>query len=410
MAGAFPNRPAGLSSADIMPGMDEILGQDRAVQILGDQLASGRLHHGYIFHGPSGIGKCTTALAFARILLCHNAQPDLAGRVSACGQCDACRLLEAGVITGEAAASAGGDEPAASPHPDLHVIRKELCSVSSVNTVRNRKQMNIPVDLLRELVIGGTTSDGHYHDAPAHKSSTMRHGKVFIIDEAELLDAPGQNALLKTLEEPPPGTTLILITASEDRLLPTIRSRCQRVAFVPLGDEAIAQWLDKHAADMSETDRNWLVTFAGGSLGRARLARDYGLTDWAKTVIPALDAMASGEARGELGEQIAKMIDDFAKARVGKSQHASKEAANRLAAGLMWSLIAAHARQRMTELAAGCEPADPIAGEARLSPWLEVIEAVREAERLIATNVNLSLVCDHLAAQIDGALSAAPAR
>jgi DNA polymerase-3 subunit delta' len=388
-----------------MGGMDQLVGQDRAVQILENQLASGRLHHAYIFHGPVGVGKCTAALAFARILLCPNAQPDLAGRVTACGDCDACHLLAdptaAEPTESEAASEAGS---AASPHPDLHIIRKELCAISSVNTVRNRKQMNIPVDLLRELVIGGTTSDGHYHDAVAYKSPTMRHGKVFIVDEAELLDAAGQNALLKTLEEPPPGTTLILVTSSEDRLLPTIRSRCQRVAFVPLDDATVDQWLKEQPAGLSEPDRQWLTVFAAGSLGRARIALDYNLTEWAKTVLPAVDAMARGRPQGELGAQLAKLIDDFAKAWVGDRPKASKEAANKLAAGLMWSMIASHARQQLHALSAQCEANAPIASEAQLEPWLGVIDALREAERLLATNVNLSLVCDHVVSQMDRAL------
>jgi DNA polymerase-3 subunit delta' len=393
--------------------MDELMGQQQAVAILENQLASGRLHHAYIFHGPVGVGKCTTALAFARILLCPNAQPDLSGRVTACGSCESCQLISdptapaPGTGTESEADSEVGS--AASPHPDLHIIRKELCAVSSVNTVRNRKQMNIPVDLIRELVIGGTTSDGRYHDALAYKSSTMRHGKVFIIDEAELLDSAGQNALLKTLEEPPPGTTLILVTSSEDRLLPTIRSRCQRVAFVPLSDEAVERWLSEQAA-LPEADRHWLTVFANGSLGRARIALDYDLAEWAKTVLPAVDALARGQPQGELGGHIAKMIDDLAKAWVRDRPKASKEAANKLAAGLMWSMIAAHARQQLRELAEHCEASDPITNEARLEPWLGVIDALREAERLLASNVNLSLVCDYVVSQMDGVLCGAGVR
>jgi len=381
--------------------MDEVLGQSQAAEVLERQLASGRLHHAYVFHGPVGVGKCTAALAFARILLCPHAQADLTGRVTACGECRSCQLMPDPTAESEATEDAGA---AATAHPDLHVIRKELCAVSSVNTVRNRKQLNIPVDLLRELVIGGTTSDGRYHDAPAYKSSHLRHGKVFIIDEAELLERAGQNALLKTLEEPPPGTTLILVTSSEDRLLPTIRSRCQRVAFVPLPDEAVDQWLEREAGELSDEDRQWLRLFAGGSLGRARIALDYELAAWAREVLPAIDAMARGEAQGELGGRLAKLIDDFAKAWVKDRPKASKEAANKLAAGLMWSLIASHARQQLKALSARCEADDPIADEAVLSPWLGVIEVLREAEGLLASNVNLSLVCDHLVSRMDQAM------
>lgn len=394
-----PGSPAPLAAT--MGDMDRILGQQQAIHVLQHQLSSGRMHHGFIFHGPVGVGKYTTALALARILLCHNAQTDLTGRVSACGQCESCQAL-ASLSTDNAEPDELTDAAAAdSPHPDLHIIRKELCAVSSVAAVRNRKQMNIPVDLLRELVIGGTTADEKYHDAPAHKSPILRHGKVFIIDEAELLDAPGQNALLKTLEEPPPGTTLILVTASEDRLLPTIRSRCQRVAFVPLADNTIEQWLNQHTHRLGEDDRRALITFANGSLGRARLALDYELLQWAQTVLPALDDMAGGRTHGELGGQIAAHIDEFAKAWVADRPKASKEAANKHAAQLMWSMICSHARARIAERAANCDPADPVDGEARLEPWLGVIDAVRETERLVANNVNMSLVCDHLVSQIE---------
>jgi DNA polymerase-3 subunit delta' len=378
--------------------MEQIVGQPQAVNVLQQQLASGRLHHAYVFHGPVGVGKCTTAVTFARLLLCHNRQAEMAGRMAACGACESCRLLAA-EPAGETEA-----ELTTSAHPDLHLVRKELASVCSVKQVRDRKQMTIPVDLLRELVIGGTTGDGQYHEAAAHKSAILRHGKVFIIDEAELLDAPGQNALLKTLEEPPPGTTLILVTSSEDRLLPTIRSRCQRVPFVPLSDAAVEQWLSQQAT-LDEEDRRWLTLFAGGSLGRARIALDYDLVQWAKTVLPAMDAMAQGRPQGELGSQIAGMIDELAKAWVRDRPKASKDAANRLAAGLMWSMIAAHARQQVHEQSGRCEPDAVIDNEARLEPWLSVIDTVREAERLLATNVNLSLVCDHIVGTIDRTLA-----
>jgi len=379
--------------------MEQIVGQPQAVNVLQQQLASGRLHHAYVFHGPVGVGKCTTAVTFARLLLCHNRQAEMAGRMAACGACESCRLLAAAEPAGETEA-----ELTTSAHPDLHLVRKELASVCSVKQVRDRKQMTIPVDLLRELVIGGTTGDGQYHEAAAHKSAILGYGKVFIIDEAELLDAPGQNALLKTLEEPPPGTTLILVTASEDRLLPTIRSRCQRVAFIPLDNEAVAQWLDERAPSLADEDRQWLIRFAEGSLGRARLALDYELIEWARTVLPALDAIWRGKPQGQLGGEIARLIDNFAKAWVANAPKASKEAANKLGAGLMGAMIAGHARTRLNELAARAEPADPVAAENQLAPWLAVIDAVREAERLTGANVNMSLVWDHLVSQIDGAL------
>lgn len=373
--------------------MQQILGQSRAVDILQTQLASGRLHHAYIFSGPAGVGKFTTAMAFAKALLCHSPERDLAGRVIACGSCKSCRLVDARNEVDQPADARGGadDEPAAlgSAHPDLHVVTKELARYSEDRQTRERKLTSIPVDVLRSALI-----------EPVYRAAQLRHNKVFIVDEAELLNPTGQNLLLKTLEEPPAGTTIMLVTSSEHRLLPTIRSRCQRVTFTPLPDEVVQQWVDAHASDWLEQDRRWLVSFAAGSLGRASLAREYELNEWAQTVLGAMERIARGKPTGELGAQLHERIDGFAKAWVDAHKGASKEAANKLASDLMWSLISGHARQRVKEIAATCSADDAAAAEASLEPWLGAIDAVEEAQRLLASNVNLSLTCDHLVSAI----------
>lgn len=220
-----------------------------------------------------------------------------------------------------------------------------------------------------------------------------------------MLNPAGQNALLKTLEEPTPGTTLILVTSSEDRLLPTIRSRCQRVVFVPLPDAVVARYVDEHGDALSPKLRDWLVGFAGGSLGRARLALDHELDEWASVLLPKLHGMSRGKPAGELGSDMADRINAFAEGWVKAHANASKEAANRLAAGLMWNLLTTYARRRVAELAAGLDMADPEFAEATLEPWLAVIDAVTEAETLLNSNVNLSLVCDHVGVTIGSAFA-----
>lgn len=371
--------------------MDGILGQDRAVDVLATQLQSGRLHHAYIFRGPAGIGKFTTALAFGQVLLCHSKQQDLAGRVVACGSCASCKFFDAQSEHAQQAGDADSDEPAAlgSAHPDLHVVTKELARYSDDALVRNRKLTSIPVDVLRVALI-----------EPVYRAAQMNRGKVFIVDEAELLNQAGQNLLLKTLEEPPAGTTIILVTSSEDRLLPTIRSRCQRIAFVPLTDELVEQWIQQQQPGLSPDERQWLVGFAGGSFGRASLALSYNLTEWARAILPRIDDIAQRRTRGELGSEIESRIKAFAEKWVDQHAGASKEAANKLAADLMWSLIATHARQRVAAMADQCDPADPEQAEHAIEPWLGVIDAVHEAAGLLATNVNMSLVCDHLVSVI----------
>ena len=369
--------------------MDRLLGQPRAVELMQAGLASGKLHHAFIFHGPPGVGKCTAALELARIVLCHQPQQDLAGRVAACGGCDACRLLRDLSPEGD-----GGN------HPDLHLIRKEMAQTAQTATLRTRKQLNIPVDLLRELMVGGTTSDGKYHEAAAFKTPVMRRGKVFIIDEAELMDAHGQNALLKTLEEPPAGTYTILITSAEHRLLVTIRSRSQRIAFVPLADEPMNQWLARHLPDLEGEQRQWLLAFAEGSPGRALTASRYDLFAWAQTVLPPIEAMRQGRFPDSLGAVMAELVDEFAKAVVKEQPNASKDAANRRGAALMWRLLAQHARGRIHELVGGPAAGDPLKLEPQVAPWLSLLEAIEGAQAELAANVNPGLVADHLVARI----------
>lgn len=406
--------------------MDHILGQSRAIDILHTAFSAGRLHHALIFHGPAGVGKFTTALALAKLVLCHDPQRDLSGRPSPCDACESCRLFRApppASSTGKrdatpaparraAPAAKGkpakkGAEPAdakAEPpehgdaaafgHPDLHVVVKELARYSDDRQTRERKLITIPVEVLEQHLI-----------TPVYRASRLRHGKVFIVDEAELVAKPGQNKLLKTLEEPPADTHIILVTSNEDRLLPTIRSRCERVAFVPLPDTDVEHWLARRAPELPEVQRSWLVEFSAGSLGRAALAMRFGLFAWAGKVLPAIDAMARGNYPADLGGAMKTSIDEFAQAWVDAHENASKEAANKLAASLMWTMITQHARRKLADLSSPdaprpIPPGDTVAAEAALSPWLLIIDAVSNAERELDSNVNLGLVTDHAVARL----------
>ncbi|MEM1109146.1 MAG: DNA polymerase III subunit [Planctomycetota bacterium] len=371
--------------------MDGILGQTHALDQLHAQLASGRVHHAQIFHGPAGVGKFTTALAFAKVLLCHTPERDLAGRLIACNNCPSCKAFR--IETTDENSDSLDAFPGVA-HPDLHVVNKELARYSDDKQTRDRKLTSIPVNVLRTALI-----------EPAYLAAQLNHGKVFIVDEAELLNPAGQNALLKTLEEPPTpdeggGTTIILVTSNEDRLLPTIRSRSQRVAFVPLPDEVLDRYLQEHAEQLEPVERSWLVGFAQGSLGRAKLVLDYGLAEWARVVLAQLEQLAKGRGVPSLGADMAERINGFAEAWVKNHKNASKEAANKLAAGLMFSLVAIYARQQLDKLAEGCDPADPVAGEATLLPWVGVIDALGVAESRLRSNVNLGLTCDGLASAI----------
>ncbi len=224
--------------------MDRVLGQSRAIDLLERSMQSGRVHHAWIFHGPQGVGKFTAAIAWASVILDPSAAPDLGGRLAPDPQSHTQQLLKAGT------------------HPVLHVIKKELARYHDDRQVRNAKLSTIPKSIVEEHLIVPATL------APSMKSDSIAQ-KVFIVDEAELLDrsatnAPVQNAILKTLEEPPEGTVIILITSSEDRLLPTIRSRCQRVSFTALDDDAMREWSNHMKLEQDPEAHHWLMEFAMG--------------------------------------------------------------------------------------------------------------------------------------------------
>lgn len=366
--------------------MRDLIGQPRAVELLSRQLQSGRLHHAYIFHGPAGVGKMTCALAFAAAWLCHNrtdAEP--------CGTCPCCTALGPAIL--HASGLETDDEGAlALGYADLHVLTKEAARYHEKREIRERKLTRIPLELLRDNLI-----------EPAYIAPTAGPRKVFIVDEAELLNDAGQNALLKTLEEPPAGTMIILVTSSEERLLPTIRSRCQRIAFVPLSDADVRDHIAAHAQDLSPARIDRLADLADGSFGRARIALDFNLVSWIDTVGHALEQIDQQKPQPELGTVIYEAINDFATAWVDQHAGASKEAANRLGLSLMAALIAGRARRQLAAAAPELAPDDPIDAEARLATMLGTIDAVEHWTGLIQSNVNLSLACDHLVLKIEQA-------
>lgn len=346
-----------------------VLGQDRAVGQLEQAMASGRLHHAWIFHGPEGVGKFTTAMAWAALLLDPATARDLSGRYATDPDSPTQRLLRAGT------------------HPDLHVVCKELARFSSDAKVRDAKLATIPKAVIEDHLI-----------RPAALAAVMRTGsvasKVFIVDEAELLDrspsnAPTQNAILKTLEEPAPGTVIILVTSSEDRLLPTIRSRCQRVGFSPLSDETMRIWLAGAGRDTTGEERDWLLRSSEGSPGRLAAMHESGMYEWFRTLAPMLEQTDRGVHALALGATMASLVDTWAAAWVKegekKGENRSKDAANRLGARRMLGMVGDRARSGLS---------DP----RRAGASLRAIDMVGRAQQHIDSNVNLKLVFDHLAA------------
>jgi DNA polymerase-3 subunit delta' len=172
-----------------------VAGQPRAVALLSRALETDRVAHAYAFVGPAGAGRMTTALAFAQALLCPN---------GGCGACNACRLV------------------AAHQHPDLHVI------APTPPETNPKGARAIRIGAIRAL-----------ERQAALRPVTARR-KVFVLDEAERMTGEAPQAFLKTLEEPPASTLMILILPRARALPATVLSRCQIVRFGPRGDDAAA--------------------------------------------------------------------------------------------------------------------------------------------------------------------------
>jgi len=344
----------------------DIIGQDHAMAVLRSAIASGRIHHAWIFAGPRGVGKFTAAQAFAAALLDPTTGPNLMGEIEPDPESETQRLI------------------AQVAHPDLHVITKELALYSEDKKVRDSKQSNIAVDVVRTRLLEVA------HLAPVMKTGSPI-GKAFIVDEAELLKKESQNALLKTLEEPPAGTIIILVTSAEDDLLPTIRSRCQRVAFGELDEDAMNEWLGRRGLTLGADETRWHIGASEGSPGRLLDAVDCDLHEWARRLEPMLQRADRGEFDPDLGPVIKELVDGWATAFVKANPNASKKAANDVAAAKALGLIATRSRLMLRNaIDSGADTGRPI----------NAIESVERARQRIGANVQLALAFEGLAAEL----------
>lgn len=359
------------------PSLGDILGQDRAIGVLRGALAAGRVHHAWIFSGPMGVGKRTTALAFAAALLDPTTGPNLAGEFEPDPSSPVQRLIASGV------------------HPDLHMITKELARFSDDPDVRDRKLLTIPKAVIEEHLLG-----------PIALSPGLNNGglatKAFIIDEAERLDrsrshAPTQNAMLKTLEEPPAGSVIILVTSAEEMLLPTVRSRCQRVVFGGLDagsmERWLAGWVSSTGVALQAEERRWLLEYAEGSPGRLVQAHSGGMYQWSRELEPMLSEVERGRFPSGLGSAMARLVDEWAKESVSKSPQASKEAANLTGARALLGMLAQRSSRRLRQ--AALEAQDP-------TPHARMIELLERTERHVAAHVPLAHALEGLAAGMLG--------
>ena len=241
--GKTPSDPAELEKLEWPYGWpppwrnDRLVGHDQAEKTLLAAQQSGRLHHAWLMTGPRGIGKATLAWRFARFLLAGQDQGGLFGG-------------------GPENLDVSSDAPGrhlidARSHPDLFHLRRSL------NHDTGRIRAEIAVDDVRGL--------GEF----MHMTPAMGKWRVAIVDSADEMNRNSANAVLKILEEPPTNAVLLIVSHAPGRLLPTIRSRCRRLALQPLSEDTVVKLLGDHAPETNPEERRALARLAEGSIGRA---------------------------------------------------------------------------------------------------------------------------------------------
>ncbi|MCE5278010.1 MAG: DNA polymerase III subunit delta' C-terminal domain-containing protein [Planctomycetaceae bacterium] len=368
-----------------MIDLDQIVAQEQAVADLRQAMAAERLPHGLIFAGPEGVGRQTTATALAKVLLCEEKGTCL----SACNACPSCRMMNAGA------------------HPDFNLVYKELAAFHEDVQVRNRVMQELGIDVIDSFLI-----------EPAMRASARGRGKVFVVLEAELMSQDAQNSLLKTLEEPPPGVTIILISSQTEQLLPTTLSRCRLIRFNLLPHDFVTQRLVESGIEADEA-RFWSAV-TGGSLGRSIAMSAQGLYGVKRDILDRLAALGPG-GDVELGEELTAIVDKLANATVSASKRAdgstmSKNLAVRQATGAMLE-ITASVYQDALALSAGSDRPLINADQAQAvraiaqrfsgDQLCRIIEHFAQFEELLWRNVNHKTVWDNV---VITCASAAPLR
>ena len=208
-----------------MADINDILGNERVKEHFIAAVHHKKISHAYIIEGDKGSGKKMLASAFSKILQCETRQKTEEER--ACNQCESCIQMEN------------------KDHPDVIWVSHEKAGVISVGEIR--EQVVNTVDIM--------PYKGPY--------------KIYIIDEAEKMTIQAQNALLKTIEEPPAYAVILLLANNNTGLLPTITSRCVTLNFKPVRDEVIRKYLmeELHVPDY-QADVS--VAFAQGNVGKAK--------------------------------------------------------------------------------------------------------------------------------------------
>ena len=318
-----------------------IFGHRQACDLLRAAVARGRVPQSLLFSGPDGVGKRTTAIALAQAVNCPRAREG-----DACGSCATCQRIARG------------------QHADVVLLDQGEAASIKIQALRDRV-----------LDVAG------YRPFEAAR-------RVFIIDPADGLTAQAQDALLKTLEEPPSTTILILVTAYPDTLLPTVQSRCRRLRFGPLATADVARVLVEQGGVDPSAART-LAASSGGSVAAAMAAQAGHAEEDRQAAVHLLESAARDAPAGRL-----RAAERFAK-------HGSKRR-DRDALGARLALVTSLLRD-LAAAQAGAGAIDLDQAVARLQPSYDLRRAttaflaLAEAQTWLERNAGPKIVADWVA-------------
>ncbi len=352
-----------------MPFRD-ITGHQALLALLARAASRDTLPQSLIFSGPDGVGKKLTAIALAQALNCTQTQardssaPDAGGGddgIDACGVCSICRRVALGT------------------HPDVRVIPSA-----------------IKVDDIRDVI-----------DSSGYRPFEGKR-RVFILDEADGLSNEIQNALLKTLEEPPRSSSFILVTSRPDLLLPTVRSRCPILRFGRLPTAQVERWLQDHK-DVDAATAHAAAFAAEGSLGRALVEMsDEGAA--ARQVVEAVWQHVQGSRSPMDKLRAAQLLLEPGERPRGRAKPGTTRAASdRELLGTRLQALGALLRDAGA-IATGTPPAmlshavpadvEQLASRSGLPRVLDAFAAVGRAQEALDRNVSPKTIADWLAFQL----------
>ena len=246
-----------------MAGFSGIIGHEQTIEHLKHALESERIAHAYLIEGEEGSGKKLLAETFAQALQCENLKAD------ACGTCTSCHQAQT------------------HNHPDIIYVTHEKPNLISVDEIRTQ--------LVGDVLI---------------RPYSSRY-KVYIVEDAEKMNPAAQNALLKTLEEPPEYAVILLLTVNSASLLDTIRSRCVKLALKPVQDALVEKYLMEHL-QIPDYQARLCLAFAQGSIGKAmELAASENFAQIRTTAL-----MLVSRAREMEVSQLAGIVRDMAQYKV----------------------------------------------------------------------------------------------